>query len=584
MSLACTGMILLALAVLALRASLRLELRWDSPWYHIPFAALRGGVELPYQLGEAMADRYAGFPPLADLIQGALWRVTGSVRATGVANLIAFVLFLWVCHRWLRAAFWLVGLIALTVPMILIHTATNYVDLFGNSFLAIGAATLAALVLFEREEDTQLVLIAVLGLAAAAWSKFQLVPIVGILFVLVTAHVVYATRGDAKRRRTMLGVIGGGALLAAGPYLQNLLEFGNPFWPVKVPFIGDLFPFREDTGPSALEQRPRHLLGMKQYVVFFHSLFEINHPTEYPNRLRWIIDQGNASIAFRMGGFWNVGVILFLSSALAMPFLAGRRKGWTLTAGLLALLGFVAILPQSHELRYYMFLPLLWAAVIGMTFPLLRARSPQVALVALGVFAGMFAYMTAVNRPYYTVERVSYLQAASMWDAAPVWESLRPGVTYCGAAITPIGIFLTGPTMSEFTIIDRDSKATCPVGSTVIERSPQGQLVVRDDTVSTAMPSSREYPGWFARGLQFTRENRHAEAVGAYRSALRFGADSADAWNNLGWSLAQTGNLDEAIPAFEKAIELRPTYDLARNNLRWATGELEARRQRSEQR
>ncbi len=59
-----------------------------------------------------------------------------------------------------------------------------------------------------------------------------------------------------------------------------------------------------------------------------------------------------------------------------------------------------------------------------------------------------------------------------------------------------------------------------------------------------------------------------------YRQALKFDPESADAYNNLGWSLAKLGFYQEAIPAFEDALRLRPEFALAKNNLAWAKTQL----------
>lgn len=75
---------------------------------------------------------------------------------------------------------------------------------------------------------------------------------------------------------------------------------------------------------------------------------------------------------------------------------------------------------------------------------------------------------------------------------------------------------------------------------------------------------------YFRRGLAFTGQGRHLDAALTYRQALKLDPASADAQNNLGWSLAKLGLFQEAIPAFEAALRLRPDYKLARNNLHWA--------------
>jgi tetratricopeptide (TPR) repeat protein len=79
--------------------------------------------------------------------------------------------------------------------------------------------------------------------------------------------------------------------------------------------------------------------------------------------------------------------------------------------------------------------------------------------------------------------------------------------------------------------------------------------------------AERGYEGLFRLGLGFTGQRRHLEAAQVYRAALRIDPNSADAWNNLGWSLAELGFYDDAVPAYENAVRLRPDLFLARNNL-----------------
>jgi protein O-mannosyl-transferase len=81
--------------------------------------------------------------------------------------------------------------------------------------------------------------------------------------------------------------------------------------------------------------------------------------------------------------------------------------------------------------------------------------------------------------------------------------------------------------------------------------------------------ATNDYAGWFADGLAETRRGRDIEAAIAYHQALTFDPRSADALNNLGWSLARLGFRSEAREALMHAVIIRPDYELARNNLRW---------------
>ena len=57
------------------------------------------------------------------------------------------------------------------------------------------------------------------------------------------------------------------------------------------------------------------------------------------------------------------------------------------------------------------------------------------------------------------------------------------------------------------------------------------------------------------------------EAIAHYRKALEIKPDYAEAHNNLGVALAGRGQVDEAIAHYRKALEIKPDYAEAHNNL-----------------
>ena len=391
-----TGRLLLgiaAIAVLAVRAALRIETRWDAFYYHIPFAAKRAGIPIPFEMSPFIHDLYQGAPPLPEFLQGLLWRVTGSLNATGLINILALLLFLFYCRRILQASLSVVAILCLTVPMVIIHAATNYVDLFGNCLLAMGVTSFFAMMLFDRWQDRTLLCWGLFGLVAAAWTKMILLPTV--LACLVCYLILFL-----RRSRQFAILVAGAGLVCLIPCAKNEMLYANPIWPIRIPVWSDHFPYTFDARPIHALESPQELLNLSQPALFVHSVLEIGHPTEYAARERWNIDQGNAWIAFRSGGFWNVGMVTATSVAILLGFLYSPRKGWMLLAAISAMWGFVSVLPQSHELRYYMFLPLTTAAVTGMLLPRIRAQWPALTL-AIRYPAGGVSWMTSVNRDYY---------------------------------------------------------------------------------------------------------------------------------------------------------------------------------------
>lgn len=81
-------------------------------------------------------------------------------------------------------------------------------------------------------------------------------------------------------------------------------------------------------------------------------------------------------------------------------------------------------------------------------------------------------------------------------------------------------------------------------------------------------PSTDEYTAaaWLLKGYVTPSKNAD-DAILAFRKAIELKPDYAAAYNNMGISLNDIDKIDEAIIAFRKAIELRPDNEPAYNNL-----------------
>ena len=460
---------LLALVILAARSALRLNLRWDTFAYHLPFAAVRGGLPIPYDMNDVVRPSFEAYPILPELLQGVLWRLTGSMNATGVVNALAFAAFLVHAQRSLRAPFWLVALVSLTAPLVIIHACSSYVDLFGNAWLAIGTCSCLSLYLEPQHARASTVLGAPAALAAAAWSKYLLAPIAGLTFLVMTILILRRPSVGGVSRKTSAGYLAVMALVAAAPYLKNLVVFGNPFWPLRIPIVGNWFPYTNDAMRGARHERLGPMRNVSQIELFFRSIFEIDQPTSYPDRLRWIIDQGGTTEGFRMGGFWGVAAIFYTVVVVGMLIVSHGRRGAAVSAVLLAAVAAFGTLPQSHELRYYLFIPLSGAGCVGVLFPSFKRAAPHAAMILLSLVLGLFVHMVFENRAHYAVERVDQGAAARAWGAADWWPRLRRGEAYCAVGMMPIGMLLTGPTLSEYRIFDRSRAELCPPGTLILQ-------------------------------------------------------------------------------------------------------------------
>ena len=89
----------------------------------------------------------------------------------------------------------------------------------------------------------------------------------------------------------------------------------------------------------------------------------------------------------------------------------------------------------------------------------------------------------------------------------------------------------------------------------------------RDATLAAVERRWTSYDAAFREGLTAIGRKDWLSAARANHDALRHDPRSADALNNLGWSLAQLGFNDEARRAYEQALAIRPDHDRSRNNL-----------------
>ncbi len=87
-----------------------------------------------------------------------------------------------------------------------------------------------------------------------------------------------------------------------------------------------------------------------------------------------------------------------------------------------------------------------------------------------------------------------------------------------------------------------------------------------------------KFDRYFNQAWSLTQAEKHQEAVPLYEKALEIlpndRQNSILAYNNLGWSLSKLGRDQEAVVAYEQALELRPDFDKARNNLQLAQRKL----------
>jgi hypothetical protein len=344
------------LAVLLLGSMLAAALHdasqaWDVGYYHLPFAGRLAGLlpETTYIFSAANLARYQGFGLLAELLQGALWRVTGRPESVNVVAFSTLPLLAWFAQRRLRVPWHLTILLLTAIPLVHTHATSAYVDLPGNAAASVLVLLTLEAYVSERPMGVRTAGLALFVAAIAANIKPLLEPTVIVTLALLGARAWKLRKpGSASR---WLGLAALALPLVFATPLKNLVLYGNPFFPVRLSLFGHALPGLEDaysSSPVWLEHAPRS-------VRFLASVFEVGlRPLSDPRR--WTIDQWTPPDApgYRMGGFFDLYVFAQLA-LLGWRIVAVRTRAVRVAAigfGLLTM--FVSVMPQSHELRYYM--------------------------------------------------------------------------------------------------------------------------------------------------------------------------------------------------------------------------------------
>ena len=164
-------------------------------------------------------------------------------------------------------------------------------------------------------------------------------------------------------------------------------------------------------------------------------------------------------------------MIAELLAIAGMSLLLDRVRGLFLILGILVVLAFVSVLPQSHELRYYMFIALAGAAIAATLFPAFSQKYSRSALAMALTFVAMLVYVLHINHVYLRIERIGFVDLAKGYRVDQYLPSLRGDVIYCTVNMGPLPFLLTGPTMNEFKIIDALAADRCPA-KTVLLKGP----------------------------------------------------------------------------------------------------------------
>jgi hypothetical protein len=414
------------------------DVNWDTLQYHWSYAARAAGLCDPGCLTfDAGIDvRYHGFPMVYHWAYGMLWRIFGTPLAGHALTIGAIIALCVELRRRFAVPLAWSWLAFLAIPLVQIHLSASYADVFANAGITLALVVLIDLLVTRRVATFSDLAIAAIALAIAAGTKLQIIPVAGFAWLAVAIAAIVARRRRDGRFPWALaaGLAAVGVVAVLPQALTNLWRFHNPFYPIAFTVAGHTFPGTETVDgiqqATSLGTRWRQVPGAARWLA---SVLEFD---AFRGRsMPWTIDQGDvlqSSPSFRMGGYF----VAYVIGLVALLALRGRARaarpllGVTIAATVLC-----ALLPNSHELRYYMFWMLTLVAAVmiaafapafaGAAQPALRRDTCALVLVALASVVSM----TGATYLKASGTRVRDLVAPT--DA--VLDSLAPGSTLCVA-------------------------------------------------------------------------------------------------------------------------------------------------------
>lgn len=394
---------------------------WDVWFYHLPFAARLFGIVdgASYTFGRLNQARFDGFPLFGEWMQGLLWKLTGRVECASFVALAAVPGLAVFLRRLFGVPLHLTVLALLAVPLVQIHATGCYVDLPANACAAMLVLLAYRQVVLGTPPTVRTLAFAGALAAATANTKFQLVPV-----TLATSlvFVVTALKSDTGRPRRMLVLALALPLVMATP-LKNLVLHGNPVWPVELSVLGRSFPHVERayaSSPDWLEHSPRP-------VRFFASVLELGL-RPIASHARWSIDQWTPprEPGYRMGGFFGAYVVVNVVALVVGAIRMKTRESRVALAFAIGLTIVTSLMPQSHELRYY----LVWMLVLIALVLVVWAKHRPFVTAGVAVTAlAIVSWSTEGGYLYASGDSFSTLVAAKV--DAKIIEQAAPGSRIC---------------------------------------------------------------------------------------------------------------------------------------------------------
>jgi hypothetical protein len=303
-----------------------------------------------------------GHPPAAHFVQGLLVWISGRLSFGNALNVVGLAAFLLLTAQLpsLRVNRRLFLTCLLGIPLFVFHTFSGYIDLWTSCGVAVAALACADLLNAWVWKSFGIFLV---GLNWSMLSKMTAWPFVSVLAVMVIATLLYAwLKSRLSRKHVAASVFLVLCSLSFWP-ARNLVLLGSPTYPFAF-VLGKAQPGASHTtyaeGSEVIRfNRPQMMAGQPRMWLFVASVFELTRLFA-EQKMEWTRDQwggGPDSPHQRMGG-WNGYTMLLLTVGLLYAYGKAHmpKNIFWFFVGLTVI---VSLLPQSHELRYWIFLPMI---------------------------------------------------------------------------------------------------------------------------------------------------------------------------------------------------------------------------------
>jgi Flp pilus assembly protein TadD len=105
-----------------------------------------------------------------------------------------------------------------------------------------------------------------------------------------------------------------------------------------------------------------------------------------------------------------------------------------------------------------------------------------------------------------------------------------------------------------------------PLPAPLDEKTPSKMIEVRQES-DKDRPFTSEIIKHFNLGIQFNNQREFSKAIQAYQKVIELDPTYIEAYNNLGIIYQEMGDMDKAFEAYQKSIEINPQYEKGYNNL-----------------